>query len=191
MKIICIYTQTRTNSALHFQLQKRNCRTNCCIVLFPVLLCLIISVLQHFVNDQLKDVNKELSKPRIYIPPKYPPLLQVPKPQFRATQSDFIPFTDLPDESCKQANSCPATILVTGSNQTFAESMLLLSYYDDIAYLFNARVIHLLYFSAGLTGNMFMNVASLNFPNNLSTLGDLVMVSFLPGSFNISLPSSP
>uniref|UniRef100_A0A6V7QQH1 ABC transporter domain-containing protein n=1 Tax=Ananas comosus var. bracteatus TaxID=296719 RepID=A0A6V7QQH1_ANACO len=60
--------------------------------------------------------------------------------------------------------------------------MLLLSYYDDIAYLFNARVIHLLYFSAGLTGNMFMNVASLNFPNNLSTLGDLVMATDSPPS---------
>uniref|UniRef100_A0A6V7QRK7 ABC transporter domain-containing protein n=1 Tax=Ananas comosus var. bracteatus TaxID=296719 RepID=A0A6V7QRK7_ANACO len=60
--------------------------------------------------------------------------------------------------------------------------MLLLSYYDDIAYLFNARVIHLLYFSAGLTGNMLMNVASLNFPNNLSTLGDLVMATDLPPS---------
>lgn len=33
-----------------------------------------------------------------------------------AVRTDFLPFGDLPDGSCKKTNSGPATVLVTGNN---------------------------------------------------------------------------
>lgn len=58
-------------------------------------------------------------------PQEWPPLLQLPAPEYRAVRTDFIPFTDLPDELCRSTGSCPVTILLTGVNQSFGESMLL------------------------------------------------------------------
>ncbi|KAF6155709.1 hypothetical protein GIB67_007146 [Kingdonia uniflora] len=56
-------------------------------------------------------------------PPEWPVLMQVPGPEFRAIRTDFIPFNDLPDGSCKKIGSCPATILLTGGNQTLGQSI--------------------------------------------------------------------
>ncbi|PON31167.1 ABC transporter A, ABCA [Parasponia andersonii] len=54
-------------------------------------------------------------------PLEWPPLLQVPAPEYRAVTSDVIPFSDLPDESCKRTGSCPVTLLFTGNNQSLGE----------------------------------------------------------------------
>ncbi|XP_034203717.1 ABC transporter A family member 10-like [Prunus dulcis] len=48
---------------------------------------------------------------------------QMPAPRYRAVRSDFVPFTDLPNESCRKTESCPVTILVTGNNQSFGETV--------------------------------------------------------------------
>ncbi|VVA27959.1 PREDICTED: ATP-dependent RNA [Prunus dulcis] len=47
----------------------------------------------------------------------------MPAPRYRAVRSDFVPFTDLPNESCRKTESCPVTILVTGNNQSFGETV--------------------------------------------------------------------
>ncbi|KAF9589062.1 hypothetical protein IFM89_018324 [Coptis chinensis] len=40
-----------------------------------------------------------------------------------AVESKSIPFSDLPDESCRSIGSCPATTLFTGGNQSFGQSL--------------------------------------------------------------------
>ncbi|CAI9106484.1 OLC1v1005647C1 [Oldenlandia corymbosa var. corymbosa] len=50
-------------------------------------------------------------------------LLQILEPEYRAVQSEFTPFTDLPVESCRKTGSCPATILLAGQNVTFGQSL--------------------------------------------------------------------
>lgn len=60
-------------------------------------------------------------------PPEWPPLLQIPAPEYRAVRTDFLSFMDLPDQSCRNSGSCPASILLTGNNQTLGESTLSLS----------------------------------------------------------------
>ena len=70
---------------------------------------------------QYSTLDQAVSCP-IPSPPKWPALIQVPAPQYRASRTDFIPFSDLPSESCKQTGSCPVTTLVTGNNQTFGLS---------------------------------------------------------------------
>ncbi|KMZ69468.1 ABC transporter A family member [Zostera marina] len=55
-------------------------------------------------------------------PPEWPPLLQVPRQEFRAVRTGKS-STDLPKESCRKTKSCPATVLFTGQNQDFATSV--------------------------------------------------------------------
>jgi hypothetical protein len=33
------------------------------------------------------------------------------------------PFDDLPDPSCRDSGSCPASVLITGKDRSFGESM--------------------------------------------------------------------
>lgn len=54
-------------------------------------------------------------------PPEWPPLIQVPS--FPAVRSKALPFSDLPDASCSKNQSCPATFLITASNQSFGLGM--------------------------------------------------------------------
>lgn len=56
-------------------------------------------------------------------PPRWPALIQVPQPQFRAVRTVSQPFDDLPDPSCRDSLSCPATVLITGKDRGFAESI--------------------------------------------------------------------
>ncbi|KAG5524820.1 hypothetical protein RHGRI_031476 [Rhododendron griersonianum] len=61
----------------------------------------------------------ECSIPR---PHEFPPLLEIPDSEDRAVRTAFLPFGDLPDGSCKKTNSCPVTVLVTGSNKSLGSS---------------------------------------------------------------------
>lgn len=90
-------------------------------------------------------------------PPRWPALLQVPRPEYRAVRSasDSDAFDDLPDESCRATGSCPGTILFTGGNQSFAKKM---------------------------TGNLFRAPASLNTMDYLETLSDVVPGTDTPTS---------
>uniref|UniRef100_A0A2P2MFL1 ABC transporter family protein n=1 Tax=Rhizophora mucronata TaxID=61149 RepID=A0A2P2MFL1_RHIMU len=126
--------------------QKRNGKTNCRLIFFPVVLCVLLKVLQIVVDGQLsKSVGKcgcdcvktndngsctevcglqfsnsdQASNCPIPSPPEWPPLLQVPSPEYRAVKTSV--FADLPNESCRRTGSCPVTILVTGSNQSLGE----------------------------------------------------------------------
>ncbi|CAI9260609.1 unnamed protein product [Lactuca saligna] len=57
-------------------------------------------------------------------PPEWPPLLQVPAPQFRAVRSDhFLSFGDLPNDSYTSKGSCPTTVLITSNNQSLGEKL--------------------------------------------------------------------
>ncbi|EHA8592550.1 putative ABC transporter A family member 7 [Cocos nucifera] len=98
--------------------QKRKSCTNICTILFPVFICLLVGSLQTGVNILLVKYG-----PKFPSSPKWTPLLQVPEPKYRAKRDDIIPFTDLPDKSCKRTKSCPATILVAGGNQSFAKKV--------------------------------------------------------------------
>ncbi|GMQ10533.1 hypothetical protein CsSME_00053494 [Camellia sinensis var. sinensis] len=131
--------------------QKRNIRANLRLIFFPFYFCLILVLVQTLVNKELdKPKNKcgctcidtngdgkcervcgieystldQVSSCSIPSPPEWPPLLQIPAPEFRAVRTDFLSFTDLPDESCRSSGSCPATILFTGNNQSLGQKTM-------------------------------------------------------------------
>ncbi|XP_039117389.1 ABC transporter A family member 7-like [Dioscorea cayenensis subsp. rotundata] len=170
---------TQANALLRKNLifQKRNLKTNIGVVVFPVILCVLLVVLQNMVNHELeKPKNRcgcrcvgvradgtceavcgieystliQAATCPIPSPPAWPPLLQVPPPGFLATRGASTPFADLPDESCKATHSCFATVLITGLDRTVAES---------------------------LSGNFFtaVNYSSSNFSDFLSSLSDFVL----------------
>ncbi|KAL7139184.1 hypothetical protein ABFS83_09G034000 [Erythranthe nasuta] len=142
---------TQANALLRKNLifQKRNMKTNVRLVLFPLVLCLLLVLIQMLVNTQLDkpsnrcgcicvDTGKGPCEKRCGIeystldqafscpiphPPEWPALLQVPAPQFRAVRTDFTSYGDLPGDSCRKTGSCPVTTLITGNNQTFGQTV--------------------------------------------------------------------
>ncbi|CAK7322852.1 unnamed protein product [Dovyalis caffra] len=130
--------------------QKRNISANCRLISFPFVLCILLIITQKLVDNQISkasnqcgcqcidtngdgtcekvcgvqfsDLDQSPSCP-VPSPPKWPPLLQVPGPQYRAVRSASDSFTDLPDQSCRQTGNCPVTIFITGSNQTLGQSL--------------------------------------------------------------------
>ncbi|PHT47857.1 ABC transporter A family member 7 [Capsicum baccatum] len=143
---------TQANALLRKNLtfQKRDVRSNIRLILVPVILCVLLVLIQSLVNKELdKSSNRcgckcvdqngdgkceqvcgieysdldQVSTCPIPSPPEWTPLLQIPAPMYRAVRTDFTSFGDLPDESCRVSGSCPATILLTGTNQTFGESV--------------------------------------------------------------------
>ncbi|XP_010242394.1 PREDICTED: ABC transporter A family member 7-like [Nelumbo nucifera] len=143
---------TQANALLRKNLtfQKRNLRTNIRLIAFPFFLCLLLVLIQSLVDSELDkpknkcgcssvDINNDgknetvcgieystldqVGTCPIPHPVDWPPFLQIPAAEYRAVGTDFIPFSDLPDESCKGTDSCPVTILLTGGNQTLRESL--------------------------------------------------------------------
>lgn len=110
-------------------LQKRNMKTNIFLICYPALLCILIAVLQHYYNKMVHNETAKQCNPKTNsscpIPqiPAFPPLLQLPYYAYSAVRTDFLPYNDLPDESCRRNRSCPATILLTGNNQSLGESI--------------------------------------------------------------------
>ncbi|XP_052143913.1 ABC transporter A family member 8-like [Oryza glaberrima] len=133
-------------------IQRRAGKTNCCIVLFPLLLFSAIGGLQIAINVEMlrglaaaasvdcggcgggvavaanatggMDCPTPCALPRA---PKWPPLLQIPPPERRAVgDGDLLPFAgDLPDAaSCRAAGSCAAAFLVTGGNRSFVARVM-------------------------------------------------------------------
>ncbi|PNT68061.1 hypothetical protein BRADI_3g35390v3 [Brachypodium distachyon] len=130
---------------------KRNLKTNVCITLFPILLCVLLVALQGA-------IDREIDKPKyrcgcacvdtaadgscrrtecgiqystldqvascpIPNPPRWPAVVQVPRPESRAIRTASQPFDGLPDPTCRDNGSCPAAFLITGKNRSFAESL--------------------------------------------------------------------
>lgn len=138
-------------------MQRRAGKTNCCIVLFPLLLFSAIGGLQIAINvEMLREFAAAASidcggcgggvavaanatggldcPTRCALPraPKWPPLLQIPPPERRAVgDGDLLSSAgDLPDAaSCRAAGSCAAAFLVTGGNRSFVASMLLFLFF--------------------------------------------------------------
>ncbi|KAM0906093.1 hypothetical protein ACQ4PT_017043 [Festuca glaucescens] len=144
---------TQANALLRKNLcfQKRNLKTNVCITLFPILLCVLLVALQGA-------IDREIDKPKyrcgcacvdtaadgscrktecgiqystldqvascpIPNPPRWPAVVQVPEPEFRAVRTASQLFAGLPEPTCQDNGSCPAAFLITGSNRSFAESL--------------------------------------------------------------------
>ncbi|KAJ7541144.1 hypothetical protein O6H91_10G048600 [Diphasiastrum complanatum] len=167
---------TQTNALLRKNLtfQKRNWRTNACLVVFPLQLCIVLVVIQLLINSliggskfscgcacvpvngsagcekrcgiQYSDQD-QVSSCAILSPTEWPALLQVPRPQYRAVDNHNAQFPGLPDASCRDTKSCPATFLYTGQNQTLAEV---------------------------LAGNLLVNRVPANLSGSLPSLSDLV-----------------
>ncbi|KAL3716507.1 hypothetical protein ACJRO7_008153 [Eucalyptus globulus] len=145
--------RTQANALLRKNLtfQRRNIMTNIRLVSFPVVLCLLLVLIQRLVDHELnkgdlkcgcKCINtkgdgqckkecgiqystiKQAGTCAVLNPREWPPLLQIPAPQHRAVRTDFIPFNDLPNDSCRRIRSCPATILFTGSNHSLGEILV-------------------------------------------------------------------
>ncbi|KAF5933665.1 hypothetical protein HYC85_029836 [Camellia sinensis] len=128
---------TQTDALLRKNLayQKRNKKANCWLISFPFFLCVLLAVINYYARKYFKGKGLNLEPfPPGYVcpaidmdrdtrcnipsPPENPPMLQIPLPNDRATRNPLTPVEDLPDESCKKTNSCPATILLTGNNKT-------------------------------------------------------------------------
>uniref|UniRef100_A0A7N0V1R9 ABC transporter domain-containing protein n=1 Tax=Kalanchoe fedtschenkoi TaxID=63787 RepID=A0A7N0V1R9_KALFE len=143
---------TQANALLRKNLtfQKRNIKTNIRLVSFPFLLCLLLVLLQSLINNELdKPENKcgctcidtngdgqcervcgiqysdldQVSYCPIPSPPEWPPLLQIPAPEYRAVSTNYIASNDFPNESCRRTGSCPAAVLFTGNNQTLGQNL--------------------------------------------------------------------
>uniref|UniRef100_A0A1D1XY01 ABC transporter A family member 7 n=1 Tax=Anthurium amnicola TaxID=1678845 RepID=A0A1D1XY01_9ARAE len=168
------FTQANALLRKNLNFQKRNMKTNIRLVFFPVWLCILLVLMQKVIDDQLNkpkyrcgcsciDTNgdgtcenvcgvqystlDQVGTCAIPSPPEWPSLLQVPRPEYRAVKTGAFPSTDLPDEACKKNQSCPATVLFTGRNKTFAE-----------------RVV----------SNFLTSASSPNLSNYLSTLSDFI-----------------
>ncbi|KAK1357752.1 ABC transporter domain-containing protein [Heracleum sosnowskyi] len=188
---------TQANALLRKNLtfQKRNMGANVRLILFPFVLCLLLVLLQTIINNELNKasnkcgctcidtdgdgqcekvcglqystVDQSFTCP-IPSPPEWPPLLQVPAPEYRAVRTD-ISHGDLPSESCKVSGACPATILITGKNSSLGQV---------------------------LGSNMFQNALSQNFSSNINSLANIVLGSesqteftnFLEPAFFSDLP---
>ncbi|KAJ6888539.1 ABC transporter A family member 7-like [Populus alba x Populus x berolinensis] len=130
--------------------QKRNISANCRLISFPFVLCILLIITQTLVDNQIsKDSNvcgcrcintnadgtcervcdlqysdlDQAPSCSVPSPPKWPPLLQVPGPQYRAVRSASDPLSDLPDESCRQTGSCPVSLFITGTNRSLGQSL--------------------------------------------------------------------
>ncbi|KAH7366061.1 hypothetical protein KP509_18G061500 [Ceratopteris richardii] len=141
---------TQANALLRKNLtfQKRNKKTNGCIITFPFLLCLLLFVLQTAINTILsgsafkcgckcipyangtsgceKKCGIEYSTQSqaqfcaIESPPTWPAFLQVPAPQYRAVGEAGSGF---PAAVCRNSGPCSVTFPFTGNNRSFAEGM--------------------------------------------------------------------
>ncbi|CAI9266699.1 unnamed protein product [Lactuca saligna] len=147
-----LWTQCNALFRKNLNFQRRNVKTNLRLILFPLVLCLLLVSLQTIVNIELdkaflkcgctcidKDGDGECERVcgieysdldqvatcSIPSPPEWPPLLQVPAPQYRAVRTDrLLSFGDFPDDSCTSTpSSCPTTVLMTGNNQSLGESL--------------------------------------------------------------------
>ncbi|KAJ1384495.1 hypothetical protein SESBI_42503, partial [Sesbania bispinosa] len=142
------WTQANALFRKNLTFQKRNVKTNVRLILFPFALCLLLVLIQKLVDIQLdKASNKcgcvcakkqgdqcleevcgiqysdfdQVGTCPLPNPLEWPPFLQLPAPQYRAVRTDFLPFSDFPNPSCRTNGSCPVTMLFTGTNHSFGQ----------------------------------------------------------------------
>ncbi|MCO5597007.1 hypothetical protein L7F22_051079 [Adiantum nelumboides] len=141
---------TQANALLRKNLtfQKRNKKTNGCIITFPFFLCLLLFGLQLGINAIFSASNykcgcqcvptngtsgceekcgleyssgTQAAFCPIESPAKWPAFLQVPAPQYRAVEKEG---SDLPAASCRDVGSCPISFLYTAQNRSFVLDMI-------------------------------------------------------------------
>ncbi|CAL9048514.1 unnamed protein product [Musa banksii] len=132
------FTQANALLRKNLTFQKRNLKTNIGIVAFPIFLCAVIILIQKVVEEEINKCGHrcgcqggvcgiqyssldQFDACPISSPFEWPAMLQVPRPESRAVTSDHPTPAGLPDESCKVSQSCPASVLFTGGNQSFAQ----------------------------------------------------------------------
>lgn len=126
-------------------------KTNCRLISFPIILCLLILLIQTLIDSELDDPKNncgcrcieqnadgscknrvcgiqystldQVATCAIPSPAEWAPVLQVPRSEYRAVSRGSQTFSDLPEESCRTTQSCPAIVLYTGENRTLGESM--------------------------------------------------------------------
>ncbi|TVU33005.1 hypothetical protein EJB05_24777 [Eragrostis curvula] len=173
--------QTNALFRKNLVIQRRACKTNCCLILFPLLFCGVIGGLQIAINHASSpeaSVRLDCGCSNVSVDenafggmdcplgcplpraPRWPPALRIPLPGYRAVNDGLFPFTDLPDASCRGNGSCAATFLVTGGNKAFVENV---------------------------TNNMFSaQSASVNLSADASGLSDFVLADatrFMPSKY--------
>ncbi|KAM3316743.1 hypothetical protein ACQJBY_034716 [Aegilops geniculata] len=187
---------TQANALLRKNLcfQKRNVKTNVCITVFPILLCVLLVVMQRIINREIGkpeyrcgcacvdavraadgscrrsecgvqySTQDQVATCPVPIPPRWPAVLQLPPPESRAVGTASQPLDGLPGPACRDTRSCPAAFLVTGGNRSLAQS---------------------------LSGQLFPALTSpLNFSDYLHTLSKIVPGSDAPASFRQFLEPS-
>ncbi len=128
-------------------LQKRNCRTNTCLISFPIIICLLLFIFQLLINKvfngsefqcgcqcvpqpgsstcvktcglQYSD-SDQVQWCGVSDPTEWPAVLQIPAPEYRAVMQTDYP--DLPNPSCRASGTCETTFLYTGQNRSIADS---------------------------------------------------------------------
>ncbi|KAH0942807.1 hypothetical protein HID58_002444 [Brassica napus] len=116
--------------------ERKHIWTNVRLILVPLFLCLITLAIQHVLDALMKGVsdmtgdcksNADLSGGICPIPkpPMLPAMLQIPQHELRSVKTDFLPYKDLPEKSCRgtMGGSCPVTILMTGDKQPLGKAI--------------------------------------------------------------------
>ncbi|XP_057416443.1 ABC transporter A family member 7-like [Lotus japonicus] len=181
------WTQTNALFRKNLTFQKRNVKTNIRLILFPMLLCVLLVILQHVIDRQFDKpkyqcgcvcANNQTNCPdseklcgtqysdanqfatcAIPSPPEWPPLLQLPA----------LPDRAATEPACRRTDSCPLTFLFTADNHSFAQSV---------------------------SGNMFPSALAVNRSDIMASLATNVMGSdalpgytnFLESAFVLGLP---
>ncbi|KAJ3687005.1 hypothetical protein LUZ61_016169 [Rhynchospora tenuis] len=179
--------------------QKRRMKANIGIVLSPALLFIMIIILQGFIDKLTSAIDDATECPcddrgvainatfretcatgipninpimcRVRSPQKWPPLVQVPKPEFRAARSTYMPYNDLPDLCTKDNYSCPTTFLMTATNRSFAQGLM-----DNMFTAFNSSNLMEI-----VQGQMPNNAPTgTNVTSTLPVISDLALVYISP-----------
>ncbi|PVH65818.1 hypothetical protein PAHAL_1G084400 [Panicum hallii] len=149
--------QTNALFRKNLAIQRRNCRANCCLVCFPFLICLLLGGTQliviiayrsshrsgidcgycaagtrSWVDSKVGGLDCPIQCP-LPVAPKWPPVLQLPLDSDLVNELGSLKSTNLTDTSTRRAKHSPVTFLVTGADQTFAQSVMsnVLSKHDD------------------------------------------------------------
>lgn len=175
---------------------------------FPFILCLFLVIIQYLINTELdKPANKcgctcidpngdgkcervcgieysdlnQVGFCAVPHPIEWPPLVQIPAPNYRAVSTNNFASNDFPNELCRRTGNCPATSLFTGSNQTLGESMACTSFINLITMLVcmgihsQVCIFSNFFGISDLMENMLMNTFA-NF-SNADALASSVLVS--------------
>ncbi|CAN6237535.1 unnamed protein product [Urochloa humidicola] len=172
--------QTNALFRKNLVIQRRNCRANCCLVCFPFLICLLLGGTQLIVllatlssrahspgvdcgycnastkswieNKQVGGLHCPIECP-LPIAPKWPPVLHLPLDSDFQDELGSLEPTNLTTTSIRREKHSPARFLVTGTNRSFAESVMgnMLPRHDD-GWKFAADISTLADFVLGING---------------------------------------